>query len=632
MVDLRNNLALILLKLLPQNINNDSLNDSFMTKHCHMRIFAGYLVLGILAGSMTILSGCEKKSDEAEQIIKSDDNDAFSADQIIADYKNQQNTNSYGTFLAARHAYRNKDLPAAVYYLEEGLQYNAKDKESGIPEYLEREYFFTNLYQGNIDTLINQYAGEEKNQEFPVQLIRFTHAVKQENWVAAQTALDQISDRLPWKSLLAEWLSYGRDKTIDKTVKRQAWNSNFNLGLLQLVNGDQTAAYNTFNNITEQQLKAVENSGVKDAAPVHWPVQLLLMQLSSNPGNKQQLLEKYQQYIPNGFAAFLAKKLLSYDEDLATTARPETVQQGLATLYLSMATTLQSANTEVIAILYYQLADYLMQQQKPLLAALNNQLLGYNLENQDFYTQALKSYDNAYQNPVLRPFSVQQKARVLWNQNKKEAAIDLLSDYMDDNQQDVAILQADAADYLRLEHQYSKAIPLYDRLLQEEKNKDSWQLYFARGVAKHQDIGIEWPEAEADLLKAYELAPDQPEVLNYLGYSWVEENKNLEQAEDMILKAIAQRPRDGFMIDSAGWVYYKLGDYEKALRYLKQAVRLEPGDPVINDHYGDALYKVKRYREAGFQWQRSLTLDPEEELAEQLKEKLKKLNQPSARH
>lgn len=587
-----------------------------------MQKFRGYC-LSVLAGGVLLLPGCEKNTpQEPEQSVEAM---ATDVDTIINSFKNQQNS-SYGTFLAARHAYRNKDLAAATYYLEEGLEFNPTEKGERVPEHLEREYFFTNLYQGNIDALVDQYNQQTTSEEFPVQLIRFTHAVKQANWATAQQALDQISDRLPWKPLFSEWLSYGRDKTINKTVTRQAWNSNFNLGLLQLVNGDHKAAYETFNTITKQQLKAIENNDAEEKPIIHWPVQLLLMQLVAKPEAKETLLKEYREYIPDGFANFLAEKLAGYDQDIVKAAQPETVQQGLATIYLSMATTLQSSNTEVIAVLYYRMADYLLQGQKPLLNTLNQQLLGYNLEEQGFHAQALDAYNKVLPNNLLEPFAIQRKGKVLWAEDKRDAAIDLLTDYLDKHPENAVILRPDLADYLRIEERYGEAIKFYDQLLAEDNNKDNWQFYFARGVAKHQDKDVDWPEAEKDLKKAYDLAPDQPEVLNYLGYSWVEEGQNLEQAEKMILTAIAQRPHDGFMIDSAGWVYYKLGDYKKALRYLKQAVRLEPGDPVINDHYGDALYKADRKREAGFQWQRSLSLDPDSELKQQLEDKLQKLD------
>ena len=141
-----------------------------------------------------------------------------------------------------------------------------------------------------------------------------------------------------------------------------------------------------------------------------------------------------------------------------------------------------------------------------------------------------------------------------------------------------------------------------------------------RGIA-FERIGA-WPKAESDFLRALELEPDQPLVLNYLGYSWVEQMNNLDEARTMIEKAVELRPDDGYIVDSLGWVEYRLGDYEEAVRQLERAVALQAGDPVINDHLGDAYWQVGRLHEARFQWRRVLTLGPDDELADKVRRKL----------
>ena len=121
-----------------------------------------------------------------------------------------------------------------------------------------------------------------------------------------------------------------------------------------------------------------------------------------------------------------------------------------------------------------------------------------------------------------------------------------------------------------------------------------------------------WPQAEKDFLYALELEPEQPFVLNYLGYSWVDMSRNLDRAKGMLHRAVELRPDDGF-VDSLGWVYFRLGEYDAAVEQLERAVELEPGDPVINDHLGDAYWRVGRQREACYRWRRALTLGPEED-------------------
>ncbi|MDP7469092.1 MAG: tetratricopeptide repeat protein, partial [Alphaproteobacteria bacterium] len=127
-----------------------------------------------------------------------------------------------------------------------------------------------------------------------------------------------------------------------------------------------------------------------------------------------------------------------------------------------------------------------------------------------------------------------------------------------------------------------------------------------------------------DLLRALELQPGQPYVLNYLGYSWVEQGVNLERAREMIEEAVKLKPRDGYIIDSLGWVLFHFGEFERAVRELERAVELRPHDSTINDHLGDAYWRTGRRNEARFQWRRALNLDPTPELAVSLETKLTK--------
>ena len=154
-----------------------------------------------------------------------------------------------------------------------------------------------------------------------------------------------------------------------------------------------------------------------------------------------------------------------------------------------------------------------------------------------------------------------------------------------------------------------------------EPQRFHWSIYYFRGIAYERMD--EWPSAEADFLTALELEPDQPFVLNYLAYSWVEQKTNLERAEEMLIKAVDRRPRDGYIVDSLGWVYYRLGRFEEAVNYLERAIELRPQDPTINDHLGDAYWRVGRKREARIQWSRALSLEPDEEEVPKIERKLR---------
>lgn len=150
--------------------------------------------------------------------------------------------------------------------------------------------------------------------------------------------------------------------------------------------------------------------------------------------------------------------------------------------------------------------------------------------------------------------------------------------------------------------------------------RPNWVLFYQRGIC-YERSG-EWAKAEADFFLALDMEPDQPLVLNYLGYSWLEMGLNYQEALDMIRRAVAARPSDGYIVDSLGWGYYRIGDFENAVKELERAVELRPVDAVINDHFGDALWRVGRKREAEFQWRRALSFDPEEKDAKRILRKL----------
>ncbi|MGE0256670.1 MAG: tetratricopeptide repeat protein [Alphaproteobacteria bacterium] len=194
--------------------------------------------------------------------------------------------------------------------------------------------------------------------------------------------------------------------------------------------------------------------------------------------------------------------------------------------------------------------------------------------------------------------------------------------------------RADAAralgDLMRSRKRFPEAVSAYDMAVERtpEAARD-WSLHYGRGIALER--AKDWDRAEADFLRALELEPDQPLVLNYLGYSWVEKGQHLERARGMIEKAVAERPRDGYIVDSLGWVLYLLGDHDGAVVQLERAVGLVPDDPVINDHLGDLYWIVGRRNEARFQWQRALSQEPEDDVARKIRDKLAGRDLPAAK-
>ncbi len=180
------------------------------------------------------------------------------------------------------------------------------------------------------------------------------------------------------------------------------------------------------------------------------------------------------------------------------------------------------------------------------------------------------------------------------------------------------------ADVLRGAERYADAFGLYDAMVADLDDAaletSDWRLFYARGVTSER-LG-KWTEAEADFRQALELSPNQPSVLNYLGYSLVDRGEKLDEAFALIRRAVAARPDAGHIVDSLGWAHFRLGEYDEAVRHLERAAALSPSDPTINDHLGDAYWRVGRQLEAAYQWRRALTLDPEPEMAQTIQIKL----------
>jgi tetratricopeptide (TPR) repeat protein len=167
-------------------------------------------------------------------------------------------------------------------------------------------------------------------------------------------------------------------------------------------------------------------------------------------------------------------------------------------------------------------------------------------------------------------------------------------------------LQRSAKKYEDAAASYDKAIELVGT-----PDRSNWTLFYFRGICFER--AKQWPKAEADFKKALELYPDQPLVLNYLGYSWVDQGVNLDEAFKMLRRAVDLRPSDGYIVDSLGWADYKLGHYAEATEELEKAIDLKPADPVVNDHLGDAYWRVDRRIEAHFQWNHARDMGPEPE-------------------
>ena len=178
------------------------------------------------------------------------------------------------------------------------------------------------------------------------------------------------------------------------------------------------------------------------------------------------------------------------------------------------------------------------------------------------------------------------------------------------------------AELMRGKERFADAVSAYDTAVSRLKKPDEryWPIYFGRGIS--QERVKQWPKAEADMKKALELSPDQPYVLNYLGYSWIDQGINLDEGMKMLKRATELRPDDGAVTDSVGWAYYRLGQFNDAVEWLERASEQKGDDATVVEHLGDAYWHVGRKREARFEWERALNQKPEKDRISVLKDKL----------
>jgi tetratricopeptide (TPR) repeat protein len=237
------------------------------------------------------------------------------------------------------------------------------------------------------------------------------------------------------------------------------------------------------------------------------------------------------------------------------------------------------------------------------------------------YEGAIKTYERIPEDTPIQGSVKVRKALLLNQLDRLGEAKVLLERMADESDTDIRALDA-LGNIMRARKNYDEAITYYDRVIDRIGTPSSahWTLFFARGTSYER--AKTWPKAEADLQRALKLSPEQPSVLNYLGYSWVDQNKNLRTGMEHIRKAVRLRPDDGHIVDSLGWAHFRLGSFRESVRYLERAVELMPQDAILNDHLGDAYWRVGRRREARFQWNQALSLNPEPEDFEKIKAKL----------
>ena len=282
-------------------------------------------------------------------------------------------------------------------------------------------------------------------------------------------------------------------------------------------------------------------------------------------------------------------------------ATAPTAQAGIAEVFFSLAAVLNGETADDFVLMFARAAQALNPDHVDamlLSAELLDQLGRYNLSI-DTYKQVPSTHPDYYAAEMGRAEALRRAA-------KPDAAAEVLHQLVQDFPK-LPQVSVSLGDLLRQQEDYAGAITAYDAALDNlpETAGSRWFLFYARGIS-HERLS-QWPEAEADFRASLKLRPESPQVLNYLGYSLVEKQEKLDEALDMIQRAVAARPESGYIVDSLGWVLYRLGRYEEAVGHMERAVELMPVDPVVNDHLGDVYWAVGRAREAEFQWKRALS-------------------------
>ena len=346
---------------------------------------------------------------------------------------------------------------------------------------------------------------------------------------------------------------------------------------------------------------------------------MALAGLEARDGNKRAALDALatgEDFSP-GYAPLAALRQL-IEEDGKPESGVMTAQQGSAAVLFTLGSALNRDGAEETVVVYLQFARSLDPDNAATLV-----ILGGLTERLGKAEEAIKIYEAVPETSPMRRVSELQLGLALADLGRNNEAKDHLKALIASDPKDIrsylaygSVLSQDK-DYIEMALTYETAISV----LGPTPTRNDWNLFFQAGIAnerlKH------WPKAEAHFKRALELFPDQPQVMNYLGYSWIDMNINLEEGMDLIRAAVDLRPNDGYIVDSLGWAHYRLGQFEDAVRELERAVELKPADPTINDHLGDAYWRVGRELEASFQWKRALSNEPPEELKPLVEQKLR---------
>ncbi len=524
----------------------------------------------------------------------------------------QQIDSTYGKYLSGRYAQFIGDLDGAAGFYERAL---AEADRSESVRYRAYRLF---LRAGKIDRAAELAGSIELNGRDAglAPLVELVDAVKAGDFAAANRLLEEIEPR-GFNSLLkpvtAAWIALARGSLDDAISALEPLGGKNGFRAFQAHH--KALIYDAAGATAEAEAAyraAMEARETRSLRGIEAFTNFLIRH-----DRRVEAQDIFNQYISGGGSSALVDDARAR---LALPATPEpfvaTAAEGFAEGLYGASRALLQNNTQEIAVIYAQLAIAL---RPDFDAAL--MLLGNIFDASRQWENANSAYDRLDPNTELGWAARIRMANNLNRLDQTEAAMDILRQMSDERPKRTDALVG-LADMLRFDRRWDEAVTEYNRAFErlDELTEENWTLLYSRGIALERSK--KWDRAEADFLRALEFSPDEPLVLNYLGYSWIERGTHLDEARDMIEKAVDLRPRDGYIVDSLGWVLFQIGDFEEAVQQLERAVLLRPDDPVINEHLGDAYWRVGRRLEARFQWERALIFDPEDDLIPVIQKKI----------
>ena len=517
-----------------------------------------------------------------------------------------------GNYLAGRHAQKERDFSSASRLLEKALQDSPEDTR------LLRRTFLTKLADGDIASsaeMAQKIAATEKSAPI-AKLVLVVEAIKQGDLTAADAALKTFPNRGFsgfMKPLLQAWVLVGQGRGEDAKTALEPLKKQSGLRVLYELHAALISDVAGLPKVAEGHYKSAGENATRATLRVVQGLGRHLERL----GEADKARALYAAYIkenPDSVVLTPAmKRLASGEKPAFLAANPA---EGVSEALFNIASTMTRQNSAQLALIYGRLSIYL----KPDFD-LAQMLVAVILESMNRNADAIETYQSVKQTSPLHWAARLRIAGNLEALERDDEAIELLRVLTKEDPTRPGPLVS-LGDLLRSDKRFEESIDAYDRAvsLLGDIEKRHWTILYSRGISLER--ARQWRRAELDFERALELNPEQPYVLNYLGYSWVDQGINLDRARKMIERAVELRPNDGYIVDSLGWVLYRLGDFKGAVEQLERAVELRSQDPTINDHLGDAYWRAGRQNEARFQWRRALTLKPEEDQIPAIEEKI----------